>query len=881
MNVKADDLGAGAPAAPVLVEATPGGGAVALPDGFAVSDAAFGRQGADLVLTAPGGGRVVVRDYFAQETPPTLATPDGARISGPLAERLAGPMAPGQVAAAGDAPAMEPSSEAIGKVTAVGGRAFVVRADGTRAELNVDTPLYPGDILETGADGALGVVLADETTFSMGGDGRMVLDEMIYDPETQEGSLSLSVVKGLYTFVSGMVSKTDPDAMTIETPIGTIGIRGTQVGLDLANGKDLTVVMMEEADGYVGEVFITNSGGVQVMNQAHQVLFVGAFDREPVFMAAVDPAGVVEMFGATLRYLPTTTGRENDYSAPGFRPEPEDLDGFQTDAGESEPEPEAPAESIRVVEGDYTEPETLEPVAPPAPEALVPSAPAADAPPPIDGRRDEETVPAAGEPAAAPVSTPPVLSVAAAPVSTPPVLSVVAASGPEDTAIPLSVAVVEGTAAISELTVSGVPIGAQLSAGTDNGDGSWTLAPDEIDGLTLTPPADWSGDIALSVVAAAADGLQASAGFGVSVASVPDQPIIGVSAVSGPEDAAIPLSITADVPGTEELASVIIGGVPEGATLSAGGDNGDGTWTLAGADLENLDALTLTPAADSSADMTLTVKATSTDGGTATAAFTVAVAAVADTPALQVADVTVDIGGDGGLPVDHVLEGGEGADVLVGGAGNDVLEGGEGADVLYGDGDGGVSGPVTVPLDIQASLADVDASESLSVAVAGLPEGAQLSAGTDNGGGSWTLAPDELDGLGLTLPQGHQGDFQLRVTATATDTDAESGATDQAMATATIDVAVTGGGAAGDDVLEGGEGADVLYGGAGNDVLHGGKGDDVLYGGAGDDILKGGKGDDVLEGGAGDDVILGGKGSDVFVFKPGAGKDIIEDFREG
>ncbi|MFQ5693523.1 MAG: hypothetical protein ACE5IM_10825, partial [Nitrospinota bacterium] len=163
MNVKADDLGAEAPRAPVLIEATPGA-AVALPDGFAVSDAAFAREGADLVLTASDGTRVQVRDYFAQETPPALATPDGAQISGPLAERLAGPMAPGQVAAAGDAPATD-AMEAIGKVTAADGRAFVVRADGTRAELTVDTPVYPGDILETGADGALGVVLADETTF--------------------------------------------------------------------------------------------------------------------------------------------------------------------------------------------------------------------------------------------------------------------------------------------------------------------------------------------------------------------------------------------------------------------------------------------------------------------------------------------------------------------------------------------------------------------------------------------------------------------------------------------------------------------------------------------------------------------------------------------
>ena len=66
-----------------------------------------------------------------------------------------------------------------------------------------------------------------------------------------------------------------------------------------------------------------------------------------------------------------------------------------------------------------------------------------------------------------------------------------------------------------------------------------------------------------------------------------------------------------------------VAGVPDGAALSAGTDNGDGTWTLDPADLANL---TATPAADSDDDFTLTVTATSTDGtDTATTTGTIAV----------------------------------------------------------------------------------------------------------------------------------------------------------------------------------------------------------------------------------------------------------------
>ncbi|WP_345773616.1 hypothetical protein, partial [Azospirillum oleiclasticum] len=51
-----------------------------------------------------------------------------------------------------------------------------------------------------------------------------------------------------------------------------------------------------------------------------------------------------------------------------------------------------------------------------------------------------------------------------------------------------------------------------------------------------------------------------------------------------------------------------------------------------------------------------------------------------------------------------------------------------------------------IALDLSAALTDTDGSETLSVTIAGLPDGATLSAGTDNGDGSWTLAPADLDG---------------------------------------------------------------------------------------------------------------------------------------
>ncbi|WP_210505722.1 ExeM/NucH family extracellular endonuclease [Naasia sp. SYSU D00057] len=81
-------------------------------------------------------------------------------------------------------------------------------------------------------------------------------------------------------------------------------------------------------------------------------------------------------------------------------------------------------------------------------------------------------------------------------------------------------------------------------------------------------------------------------------------------------------------------------------------------------------------------------------------------------------------------------------------------------------------------------------------------------------------------------------------------------------------------GTAGDDVLRGTNGRDVIVGLGGDDVITGGNGDDVICGGAGNDRLDGANGVDALLGGSGDDVLSGGNGADRLV--GGAGTDVLD-----
>jgi len=80
----------------------------------------------------------------------------------------------------------------------------------------------------------------------------------------------------------------------------------------------------------------------------------------------------------------------------------------------------------------------------------------------------------------------------------------------------------------------------------------------------------------------------------------------------------------------------------------------------------------------------------------------------------------------------------------------------------------------SIPLDINASFPDGDGSETHTITIAGLPDDASLSAGTDLGGGVWSLTPQQLIGLSLNPPYYFSEPITLTITATATENSNES-----------------------------------------------------------------------------------------------------------
>lgn len=114
----------------------------------------------------------------------------------------------------------------IGYVKTVTGDAYVTTA-GIKQKANAGTPVFQGSELQTAAKSTLGVTFKDETVMSFGPETSLVVDEYLYAPREGKLKLGSKLAKGTLNYVSGSIAKLKPDAVSVATPTGTIGVRGT------------------------------------------------------------------------------------------------------------------------------------------------------------------------------------------------------------------------------------------------------------------------------------------------------------------------------------------------------------------------------------------------------------------------------------------------------------------------------------------------------------------------------------------------------------------------------------------------------------------------------------------------------------------------------
>ncbi|MBF0587954.1 MAG: hypothetical protein HQL53_02375, partial [Magnetococcales bacterium] len=368
----------------------------------------------------------------------------------------------------------------------------------------------------------------------------------------------------------------------------------------------------------------------------------------------------------------------------------------------------------------------------------------------------------------------------------------------------------DGSESLSgDIVITDVPMGAELSAGTDNGDGTWSISQDELsvtqtndDGeavaweipnLTMTAPEGSEGDYNIGIQVSVSDGenIETSSGsMDVTIDETMTTDASGTSTSSVVDDGSgLVLNIAKGGNGNTGEFEVIINGESVGTFTTDTAFNSTGEWdsmTIDGVDTSNIESISIEPTSPNSH---ILVNSISIDGNT----------------------LEAETDADSSKTVDQ----------------GDYLKINNGGEVSF-----------------EVNLGEVNTDETAFSEMDATDDGNQKGDDSDD-----TLIADDsgakLEGKdGDDVLYGGEGDDELK-------------------------------GGDGDDTLYGNEGDDEMEGGDGDDTLYAGEGDDTMEGGDGNDVMYGGTGNDEMEGGDGDDTMYGGDGNDIFTFGDGSGLDSV------
>ena len=243
-------------------------GAIIVPDAHLLFTGDFKRSGVDLILSSEDR-ELVLHDYFKGEKRAALASSDGAHLTGDLVNALTGHTL---LAQADGSPSV---AQVIGHVTKLVGAATAIR-NGVSIILNNGDNVNKGDVVQAGSDSTLGITFIDGSVFGLGSNAKMVLNEMIYDPNGSNNSSLISLVQGTISFVAGGTAKKGD--MKVDTPVATMGIRGTAVLVEIdfvvpgqGGAPPAKFQVLVEPDGTTGSYILfdkTTLTPIATVNQA-------------------------------------------------------------------------------------------------------------------------------------------------------------------------------------------------------------------------------------------------------------------------------------------------------------------------------------------------------------------------------------------------------------------------------------------------------------------------------------------------------------------------------------------------------------------------------------------------------------------------------------
>ena len=169
----------------------------------------------------------------------------------------------------------------IGEISELRGNGEITRVNSSETlTAELDSDIFSFDDVRTG-NGRLAIEFLDDSVVKLTEHSKLVIDEYIFDPDPSKSKMSLNMASGTARFISGAFGKINKENITINTPTATIGIRGTDFSTVDELGRSLVILLPDKNGDSSGEITVTTSAGVEILNEPFQATMVSAWEQPP------------------------------------------------------------------------------------------------------------------------------------------------------------------------------------------------------------------------------------------------------------------------------------------------------------------------------------------------------------------------------------------------------------------------------------------------------------------------------------------------------------------------------------------------------------------------------------------------------------------------
>ncbi|BCS89484.1 FecR family protein [Pseudodesulfovibrio sediminis] len=129
------------------------------------------------------------------------------------------------------------ANDQIGVVQTAEGECRVHRGDSILKAVE-DLPIVLNDTVSTGSDAQIRIVFNDDTELIIAESSQASIDTYVYSDDAAD--VLFEFTKGTFRTITGEIVKNNPDGFNIQTPLTTIGIRGSDIYAIIQSGGEET-----------------------------------------------------------------------------------------------------------------------------------------------------------------------------------------------------------------------------------------------------------------------------------------------------------------------------------------------------------------------------------------------------------------------------------------------------------------------------------------------------------------------------------------------------------------------------------------------------------------------------------------------------------------